>query len=400
MNHLAIKSFRIKNFKAIKDSGLIELKPLTVLIGNNGAGKSSFIEGLEIYHAVMKKGLTTIINRWQNFKQIDNQINYQSEAIEQTIDNRNSIALELGQDIDKLMTFRSNIDITLETENKPIIHNEMLFFDNELIVERQIGNKFYFPEAESFKFSAPAGNEFSILSKHNSALWAALSRYINSIRSHNTSAMLIKWLENINKNKHFWDSFDWQFINLESNNIESTETSKRKISDNKLNQNGSNIARYLLNIQRSQTDIYQQILTILQSIYPHIKDLQTKVSPQMGTNVYLEITEINGKIPQWQLSTGILKMIKLLAVLCHPNPPPLIIIEGIEVGLDPHAIKTMIKQIIKLTSASKTQIIMTTHSPYLINLLALENIILVKRNQAGNSTFNNVTSKEEIQSVL
>ena len=42
-----LDSIRIRNFKAIHDSGAVKLTPLTVLIGNNGSGKSSLVEALE-----------------------------------------------------------------------------------------------------------------------------------------------------------------------------------------------------------------------------------------------------------------------------------------------------------------------------------------------------------------
>ena len=35
-----LDSIRVQNFKAIHDSGTVKLTPLTVLIGNNGSGKS------------------------------------------------------------------------------------------------------------------------------------------------------------------------------------------------------------------------------------------------------------------------------------------------------------------------------------------------------------------------
>ena len=39
-------SFRLRNFRAFKDSGLQELRPLTFLVGENSAGKSSLLAGL------------------------------------------------------------------------------------------------------------------------------------------------------------------------------------------------------------------------------------------------------------------------------------------------------------------------------------------------------------------
>lgn len=41
-----IKAFRLHNFKAFEDSGLIELKPITVLAGANSGGKSSILQSL------------------------------------------------------------------------------------------------------------------------------------------------------------------------------------------------------------------------------------------------------------------------------------------------------------------------------------------------------------------
>ena len=37
-----MKSVRIKNLKSIEDSGYVDIKPMTILIGKNSCGKSSF----------------------------------------------------------------------------------------------------------------------------------------------------------------------------------------------------------------------------------------------------------------------------------------------------------------------------------------------------------------------
>jgi hypothetical protein len=50
-----LRSFRLKNFKAVRDRGVIRFTPLTVFIGNNGSGKSSIIEGLETSQTIVNK---------------------------------------------------------------------------------------------------------------------------------------------------------------------------------------------------------------------------------------------------------------------------------------------------------------------------------------------------------
>jgi predicted ATPase len=52
-----IQQFKVKNFKAFRESPMVELKPLTVFSGVNSSGKSSFIQGL----LLLKQSLETEI---------------------------------------------------------------------------------------------------------------------------------------------------------------------------------------------------------------------------------------------------------------------------------------------------------------------------------------------------
>src|SRR2546430_3829814 len=70
MKTLVLQSFRLKNFKAVRDSGTIRFTPLTVFIGNNGSGKSSIVEGLETFQAIMEQGLDKAMQQWRGFEYI------------------------------------------------------------------------------------------------------------------------------------------------------------------------------------------------------------------------------------------------------------------------------------------------------------------------------------------
>src|SRR5580658_6122366 len=67
-----LKTVRVKNFKAIRDSGEVTLTPLTVFIGNNGVGKSSLIEALETMQIMASDGLGAAMNRWKGIEHITN----------------------------------------------------------------------------------------------------------------------------------------------------------------------------------------------------------------------------------------------------------------------------------------------------------------------------------------
>jgi hypothetical protein len=69
---MMLESLRIQNFKAVRDSGVVKLGPLTAFIGNNGAGKSSLIEALETYQAIVSRGMDEAMQRFMGFEHVQN----------------------------------------------------------------------------------------------------------------------------------------------------------------------------------------------------------------------------------------------------------------------------------------------------------------------------------------
>ena len=67
---MKLQTLRVRNFKAIVDSKTVKLGPLTVFIGNNGAGKSSLIEGLETYQSIVGDGLDMAMQRWLGIEHV------------------------------------------------------------------------------------------------------------------------------------------------------------------------------------------------------------------------------------------------------------------------------------------------------------------------------------------
>jgi AAA15 family ATPase/GTPase len=65
-----IRSIQIKNFKAIADSGRIEITPLTVFVGHNGTGKSSVLEALEFFHRYIRWGVDEALEPWYDLDHI------------------------------------------------------------------------------------------------------------------------------------------------------------------------------------------------------------------------------------------------------------------------------------------------------------------------------------------
>ena len=108
-------------------------------------------------------------------------------------------------------------------------------------------------------------------------------------------------------------------------------------------------------------------------------DLRSTVAADINRSVLLEMAEQGFRVPGWMLSTGTLRIVALLALLRHPIPPPLIVIEELENGLDPRTVHLLVQEIKYAVESGRTQIIITTHSPYLLDFLSLQHIVLVER---------------------
>lgn len=104
--------------------------------------------------------------------------------------------------------------------------------------------------------------------------------------------------------------------------------------------------------------------TYLNQFYEWYDRLHPRV---FGGTIQLAANEvgISGAIPATRLSDGTIRFIALLAVLCHPKPPELICIEEPEIALHPDAM-SLLAELLRYAS-QRTQIIVTTHSPELVN---------------------------------
>jgi predicted ATPase len=77
-----------------------------------------------------------------------------------------------------------------------------------------------------------------------------------------------------------------------------------------------------------------------------------------------------------QLSDGVLKFLCLCAILLSPDPPPLICIDEPEVGLHPGMMPHIAEML--HDAAERTQLIVATHSPQLVDYLDAGDIVVAE----------------------
>lgn len=346
---LRLQSVRLRNFKAVVDSRTVKLGPLTVFIGHNGSGKSSLIEGLETYQAIVIEGLDSAMQRWLG---IEHARHKGVEAKERAGKPLNPLAFDLNIGASARKSTRVEMAVNNDAAaNRMFIAHEKAAHANGWYVEKAID-------------------------RAGSAQEPGRSILGTGGEGHRKVAQHVK---------------AWQFMSLQPERMGLPVPQQRTGGRVRLLKDGSNIADYLLDIQRLdeqlKTSVLEGIVRTMAYVLPYARDLQAALTSELERKAYLQLTEGSFKVPGWMLSTGTLRMLALLATLRHPLPPPLVVVEEIENGLDPRSIHLLVEEIRTAVLTGVTQVVLTTHSPYLLDLLKLDQLVLVARDAAGEPRF-------------
>ena len=122
----------------------------------------------------------------------------------------------------------------------------------------------------------------------------------------------------------------------------------------------------LLNDLLNQPPVKRTLLDRLREFYPSVEEVFTSLSG--GTvQIFFHEEGLHHSIPATRLSDGSLRYLCLLALLCHPKPPPVLCLEEPEIGLHPDVIPEIAQLLVE--ASTRSQIFVTTHSDILVDAL-------------------------------
>lgn len=370
-----IKSIRIKHFKAVKDSGTIQLGPLTVFVGHNGTGKSSIIEALEFFKNYATRGLGDAVEPWYEFDHILWQGTARKPA--------------LGEPF-----FTSPLEIIL-TGSEPE-GGSVGSWSSETKFSKLSGKLGKYPAG----MVVPQSEQLTIprrFKRHRKFGGPVFQQFKDR-----TDALDISPDVSIFRAKPAPDFGNWLFLNLDPTHI-SEPRPRRHLFDSSLDRTGGNLSQYLRSFIEIDPDGYGAMIEALGYILPYAADVQPEVTSdlinQMSFIRLVESFENGGhvKLPGWVLSGGTLRILTMLTALRHPTPPSVLFIEELENGLDPRALGFIVDEIKYAIESGKTQVIATTHSPYLLDKLSLDHVITVDRQPGQPPTFTKASESEELR---
>ena len=315
-----IDKLTIKGFKSLQDVEL-ELGKLNVLIGPNGAGKSNLVSFLEMLGYLVEEQLQYWVGKRGG------------ASILLTFGRKHSAELSAH------LAFGDNAyRFTLE----PTDLDRFIF----------TGERLYFADKypHGIQISWSGNTESRLKSEIHPVDWRMADYCYASISN---------W-----KGFHFHDTSDSAPVKSLGNVID----------HDYLRSDASNLAAYLLNLKLRHYDTYDQIRKIVRLALPFFNDFVLR--PDEIRLLWLQKNSDEPFFPS-QLSDGSLRFICLVTALLQPDAPSTIIIDEPEIGLHPYAI-TLLGSLIH-SASERMKIIVATQSVSMVNQFAVEDLIVVER---------------------
>jgi predicted ATPase len=138
----------------------------------------------------------------------------------------------------------------------------------------------------------------------------------------------------------------------------------------------------VLNQIRSNLSAKRRLLKELQYFYSDVEDYESIITGG-SVQIYFQERGMRSSISAARLSDGTLRYLCLLAILCHPSPPPLICIEEPELGLHPDILPNLAN--LFCDASEHSQIIITTHSDIFVDSLSgfPDSVLVAEKSTSG-----------------
>lgn len=337
-----IEYIEIAGYKSIKEMKL-ELRPINILIGSNGVGKSNFISFFKLINAIFNLRL-------------------QRYVVEEKVDN----ILYFGRKITERLF--GKLIFSNDGEN----NNAYLFWlaqtkEGGLFIEKEGSGYNVWREAYSTGYIGESSIDESKIAASASFRDQYLRDYVANLQVF-----------------HFHDTSATSFLRRECD-----------INDNLfLKQDGRNLPAFMYFLKVKYPKVFSRIEKTIQSVAPYIAKFI--LEPSRLNEKEIELRWIDKGDPQsnfsaYQLSDGTLRFIALATLLMQPEPPAVIVIDEPELGLHPFAIGKLAGMIQGVSA--KSQVIIATQSPGLISHFSPEDILVMDKSEEENQTiFNRLDS--------
>jgi predicted ATPase len=168
---------------------------------------------------------------------------------------------------------------------------------------------------------------------------------------------------------------------------------------NTLASNASNLSAFLMWLAENHGGAFEALQQDAREIIPGLAEIQFAPIGGSSEAVVAELVEHNlkGYANLGEASFGSIRALALLALLHDPAPPALTCIEEFDHGLHPYAFDLLVDRL--RDASSRTQFLLATHSPTLVNRLRPTELIVCERDPTTGASRIPAISPAQLQSI-
>ena len=361
-----IVGLKVKNFRVLKDIELRDLTPLTVLLGQNGSGKSTIFDVFAFLSECLETNLHSAWDKRGGMREIRSRGS--DGPVEIEIKYRETANTPF-------ITYHLSIN---DNGNGPEVAEEWLHWRRG-----SSGKPFRFLEVKNGEGIAIAGETPDRNDKRervglNTKDTLAIDT-LGRLKDHPRVFALRTFIT------------DWYVSQISAENCREPLLAGPQ---GRLSRSYDNLGNVLHHLATQDRGRLEEIVSSLRKRVPLIEGITTKNMQDGRLLLQIKDEPFSDPILARFASDGTLKMLAYLIVLSDPTPPPFVGMEEPENFLYPRLLYELAEEI--SASTSRTQVLVTTHSPYLVDAVQPEETKYLSRSEDG---FAKITEADRMRHV-
>jgi predicted ATPase len=347
-----IEYLKVQNFRALREVEFKDLTPLTVLLGPNGSGKSTVFDVFAFLAECFELGLRRAWDKRGRAKEL------KTRGAEGPV----TIEIKYREPGFPLITYHLAVD---ERAGGSVVVEEWLRWKRG-----SHGQPFRFLDYREGKGKAVSGEQPDEQdTRIDIPLKSADLLAVNALgqfAEHPRVAALRDFITG------------WYVSYLSA---DSARGQPEAGPQERMTRTGDNLANVIQYLAEQHGDRLEHIFDVLRSRVPRIERVLAETMPDGRLLLQIKDAPFSHPVLAKFASDGTLKMLAYLVLLYDPTPPPFIGIEEPENFLHPRLLQELAEEC--RAASARTQLLVTTHSPFFLNGLRADEVRVLWRDEQG-----------------
>jgi predicted ATPase len=366
----------VRNFRSLKDVDL-SLEPLNVLVGPNGAGKSNLLDVIGFLGDSVREDLGPALAKRGGFDRV---------CFRGKIDGPRQVVIEVEAAVTKNSSRAATDNYTLDFQ---VLRIRRIRSDN--------APRRYLRRRETFLFKRTAGpgRRITVSGGDITVMDGDETTTTGTLREGSLGLATLPRLgpsqgaEQVDALAGLFASF--RVFDVDVGRARLPSIVQRAPS---LNNDAGNLSAFLQYMAAEEPERFQALEKDACSFIPGLRsiDFESVGGATEATVLKLHEHGLPDSTDLADASYGSVRALALLALLYDPRPPRLTCIEEIDHGLHPHILDRLVELI--RDASRRTQLLIATHSPALVNRLNASELIVCERRADATSAIPAISSAE------